>query len=208
MIRRCHFHMRSGTPQGYRRRRAMAKRSPASYALLDSVGRSAADQAEIVRHIADTKRIGIAPDVDQRDGRGAARGPVDQPLAGTRPTLRRRLPDRANADLQSRRLNAPPTGDGNTTEVFTCRSARGQTAWSQHAYGLAVDLNPFQNPYHKGEMVLPELATAYLDRAHARPGMVQPGGQAVQAFAAIGWPWGGDYVSLKDYMHFSATGRR
>jgi hypothetical protein len=69
-----------------------------------------------------------------------------------------------------------------------------------------VDLNPFQNPYHRGRVVLPELATAYLDRAEARPGMVQPGGSAVRAFTAIGWHWGGDYRSLKDYMHFSATG--
>jgi hypothetical protein len=103
-------------------------------------------------------------------------------------------------------LNAPPTGDGNTTEAFACRPVRGQTAWSQHAYGLAVDVNPFQNPYHKGQVVLPQLATAYLDRAKVRPGMVQPGGPARRAFSAIGWQWGGDYRSLKDYMHFSATG--
>lgn len=103
-------------------------------------------------------------------------------------------------------LTAPSTGDRNTTEVFACRSVRGRKGWSQHAYGLAVDLNPFQNPYHKGKVVLPELATSYLDRADARPGMAQPREQAVQAFAAIGWKWGGDYRSLKDYMHFSATG--
>jgi hypothetical protein len=103
-------------------------------------------------------------------------------------------------------LNAPPTGDGNTTEAFACRPVRGNKAWSQHAYGLAVDVNPFQNPYHKGKVVLPELATAYLDRAQARPGMVRPRGPVVKAFAAIGWPWGGDYRSLKDYMHFSASG--
>ncbi|WP_230687286.1 M15 family metallopeptidase [Catellatospora vulcania] len=103
-------------------------------------------------------------------------------------------------------LNAPSTGDHNTTEVFACRSVRGRKGWSQHAYGLAVDLNPFQNPYHKGKVVLPELATAYLDRADVRPGMAQPREEAVQAFAAIGWKWGGDYRSLKDYMHFSATG--
>ena len=105
-----------------------------------------------------------------------------------------------------RLLNAPPTGDTNTTEAFACRPVRGSTAWSQHAYGLAVDVNPFQNPYHKGQVVLPELATAYLDRPPARPGMIQPGGPVVQAFTAIGWPWGGHYRSLKDYMHFSATG--
>jgi D-alanyl-D-alanine carboxypeptidase len=115
------------------------------------------------------------------------------------PIERMRITSRAN-------LNAPPTGDGNPTEAFACRPVRGHTAWSQHAYGLAVDINPFHNPYHKGRVVLPELATAYLDRANARPGMVQPRGPAVKAFAAIGWQWGGHYRSLKDYMHFSATG--
>jgi hypothetical protein len=103
-------------------------------------------------------------------------------------------------------LNAPSTGDGNTTEAFACRPVRGQTSWSQHAYGLAVDIDPFQNPYHKGKVVLPELATDYLDRADARPGMVQPNGSVERAFASIGWQWGGDYRSLKDFMHFSANG--
>ncbi|WP_027341130.1 M15 family metallopeptidase [Hamadaea tsunoensis] len=103
-------------------------------------------------------------------------------------------------------LNAPPTGDDNTTESFACRPVRGQKSWSQHAYGLAVDVNPFQNPYHKGDVVLPELATAYLDRADVRPGMVQPRSTVVRAFEAVGWKWGGDYASLRDYMHFSATG--
>jgi hypothetical protein len=103
-------------------------------------------------------------------------------------------------------LNAPPTGDDNTTAVFACRPVRGQKAWSQHAYGLAVDVNPFQNPYHKGDVVLPELATSYLDRGHVRPGMIRPDGPVVRAFASVGWPWGGDYSSLKDYMHFSANG--
>jgi D-alanyl-D-alanine carboxypeptidase len=104
------------------------------------------------------------------------------------------------------RLHAAPTGDGNTTEAFVCRPVRGQTAWSQHAYGLAVDVNPFQNPYHRGQVVLPELATSYLNRADERPGMAQQGGPVVRAFAAVGWKWGGDYRSLKDYMHFSANG--
>jgi hypothetical protein len=103
-------------------------------------------------------------------------------------------------------LNAPPTGDGNTTAVFACRPVRGQTGWSQHAYGLAVDVNPFQNPYHKGSVVLPELATSYLDRGNVRPGMILPHGPVAQAFATIGWKWGGDYQSLKDFMHFSANG--
>jgi hypothetical protein len=103
-------------------------------------------------------------------------------------------------------LSAPPTGDGNTTAAFACRPVRGQKAWSQHAYGLAVDVDPFQNPEHKGDVVLPELATSYLNRGDVRAGMIRPGGPVVRAFASVGWRWGGDYHSLKDYMHFSANG--
>lgn len=108
--------------------------------------------------------------------------------------------------ISSAELNAPPTGDGNNTGSYACRPVRGQKAWSQHAYGLAVDVNPFQNPYHNGDVVLPELATSYLERGDVRAGMIRPDGPVVRAFASVGWPWGGDYRSLKDYMHFSANG--
>jgi hypothetical protein len=103
-------------------------------------------------------------------------------------------------------LTAHPTGDGNNTAAFVCRAARKQTRWSAHAYGLAVDVNPFQNPYRRGSLVLPELASAYLDRDRYRPGMIHPGDPVTRAFAAIGWTWGGTWRSPKDLMHFSATG--
>jgi hypothetical protein len=103
--------------------------------------------------------------------------------------------------------DAAPTGDGNTTGSFNCRAVRGQTFFSQHAYGLAVDVNPFQNPYVKGSLVLPELAGAYIDRGWRRPGMVLDDGPVVRAFARIGWTWGGGWNSLKDYQHFSRNGR-
>ena len=103
-------------------------------------------------------------------------------------------------------LRAPPTGDGNDTAAFVCRPVRGQTRWSAHAYGLAVDVDPFQNPYHRGDLVLPERASAYLDRGWRRPGMIRPGDAVTRAFAAIGWTWGGTWRSPSDLMHFSATG--
>ncbi len=105
-------------------------------------------------------------------------------------------------------LDAPPTGDGNNTGVFACRAtvnSNGQ--FSQHAYGLAIDLNSFQNPYVKGDLVLPELASSYLDRDDVRPGMITPDDVVVRAFARIGWTWGGTWSSLKDYQHFSLNGR-
>ena len=120
---------------------------------------------------------------------------------------RRRFPIEEMRIVSPPELDAPPTGDGNNTTAFVCRPARGSTAWSQHAYGLAVDVNPFANPYVRGDVVLPELASAYTDRAWHRPGMHQPHGTAVRAFAAIGWKWGGTWNEAKDWMHFSANGR-
>ncbi len=104
-------------------------------------------------------------------------------------------------------LDAPPTGDSNNTGGFVCRAVTGGTAFSEHAKGLAVDINPFHNPYIRGELVLPELAVVYTDRSLDRPGMIGRGDVVVEAFNAIGWTWGGDWRSLKDYQHFSATGR-
>jgi len=101
---------------------------------------------------------------------------------------------------------APPTGDGNNTTAFTCRNATGGTRWSEHAYGLAIDINPFHNPYIRGDVLIPELSRAYTDREWLRPGMVAPGDEVTEAFALIGWGWGGNWRTSKDWMHFSATG--
>lgn len=108
-------------------------------------------------------------------------------------------------------LDAPPTGDGNATASFVCRPTTGSGSWSAHAYGLAIDVNPFQNPYVRevdaGRIVLPELATAYTDRSLDLPGMIHEDGPVVAAFRDVGWTWGGDFQSLFDPHHFSATGR-
>jgi D-alanyl-D-alanine carboxypeptidase len=104
-------------------------------------------------------------------------------------------------------LDAPPTGDGNDTESFVCRPVTGGAGWSQHAYGLAIDLDPFHNPYVKGNVVLPELSRAYLDRTRGLPGMIVEGDVVTDAFDSIGWGWGGRWISLKDFQHFSRNGR-
>jgi len=105
-------------------------------------------------------------------------------------------------------IAAEPTGDGNPTAGFVCRPIVGSTSIpSAHSSGLAVDLNPFQNPYKKGASVLPELAGAYLDRSQDKPGMIKKGDVVTRAFAEVGWSWGGTWKSSKDYMHFSSNGR-
>ncbi|MCU1587384.1 MAG: hypothetical protein JWN31_877 [Frankiales bacterium] len=103
-------------------------------------------------------------------------------------------------------VTAKPTGDGNDTAGFVCRAARGQKRFSAHAYGLAIDVNPFHNPYVKGDLVLPELASAYRDRSWVRDGMFEPGSAAVRAFTREGWTWGGTFSRPKDYQHMSKTG--
>ncbi|HXF73587.1 MAG TPA: M15 family metallopeptidase, partial [Actinomycetota bacterium] len=95
----------------------------------------------------------------------------------------------------------------NVTSGFNCRPVTDGTSWSQHAYGLAIDINPLQNPYVRGDgSVLRRAARPYRDRTLRLPGMIHEGDVVVRAFDAIGWEWGGRWRTLKDYMHFSATG--
>ncbi|MDQ3570874.1 MAG: M15 family metallopeptidase [Actinomycetota bacterium] len=96
----------------------------------------------------------------------------------------------------------------NNTSAFNCRSVSGRAGvWSQHSYGWAVDINPVQNPYVSGGRVSPPAGAVYADRSLRRPGMIHAGDAVVRAFASIGWGWGGNWGSAKDYQHFSATGR-
>lgn len=104
-------------------------------------------------------------------------------------------------------LDAPPIGDGNNTSSFSCREVVGGTSFSEHAFGLAIDINPFHNPYIRDGYVLPELATFYLDRSIDEPAVIADDSIVVQAFDELGWGWGGRWNSLKDYQHFSANNR-
>jgi hypothetical protein len=104
-------------------------------------------------------------------------------------------------------LNLPPTGDRNNTEAFVCRLTRGQKQWSARAHGLTVSLNPFNNPYVKGDLVVPELASSYLDRDWMRSGMALEGGPAVTIFESVGWKWGGRWSEPVDFGYFTSTGR-
>lgn len=89
------------------------------------------------------------------------------------------------------------------TSAFNCRGIPGSTAWSQHAYGRAVDINPLRNPavYRDGSYE-PATAGPWLDRSRADPGVLHDGDPAVAAFTARGWVWGGRWRSPKDYQHF------
>jgi hypothetical protein len=94
------------------------------------------------------------------------------------------------------------------TAAFNCRYVvgPGPRRWSVHAYGEAIDVNPVENPYLEGGRIHPHAGRAYLDRSNLRPGMAVRGGVLVNAFAAVGWRWGGRWTGSPDYQHFSSTG--
>jgi hypothetical protein len=135
-----------------------------------------------------------------------------RPLAGVfRRLYANRFPIRHMrfADFYGPRRERPE----DVTASFECRQAvpspctggRGTGTWSMHAYGLAIDINPRENPYVGCGQSRDPTAQSYRDRSRRRPGMI--GGRTVRAFATIGWSWAGAWAGdTKDYMHFSANG--
>ncbi|ASR55436.1 M15 family metallopeptidase [Cellulomonas sp. PSBB021] len=92
------------------------------------------------------------------------------------------------------------------TSAFNCRAVTGGTAWSEHSYGRAIDVNPVENPYVSGTYVAPPAGRAFLDRV-AGPGVILADDEVVRAFAAHGWSWGGYWTRPVDHQHFSTTNR-
>jgi hypothetical protein len=98
--------------------------------------------------------------------------------------------------------------EADNTSAFNCRDVTGGSGWSEHAYGLAIDINPIENPYvYKDGTTSHRASRPYLNRHRHRRGMAYPGGVLVRAFAGVGWGWGGDWPRPTDYQHFSANGR-
>ncbi|HYZ76436.1 MAG TPA: M15 family metallopeptidase [Gaiellaceae bacterium] len=106
----------------------------------------------------------------------------------------------------------PVLNSGDVTSSFDCRAAapspcpgtKATGHWSMHAYGLAVDVNPIENPYTGCGRTREKRSIPYLDRSRLRKGMVTPA--VVAAFRSIGWGWGGYWTGTKDFMHFSSNG--
>ena len=94
--------------------------------------------------------------------------------------------------------------EANNTSSFNYRTVSDSSNLSRHAYGVAVDINPVQNPYTEdgGAYVSPESGREYADRGDVRPGMVTRGGAVYDAFVSRGWFWGGDWKYQIDYQHF------
>lgn len=88
-------------------------------------------------------------------------------------------------------------------QCFSWRDVAGSNKLSQHAYGLAVDINVTENCQIKGGKVTAGSFWKPGENEYSIP----RDGVLVKAFKEIGWGWGGDWKSSKDYMHFSYTGQ-
>lgn len=88
------------------------------------------------------------------------------------------------------------------SSCFNFREATGQSRLSAHAVGMAVDVNPLENPYVKGDKVLPAEGAAYADRSAALPHMISRNDLCYKLFRARGFSWGGAWQSCKDWQHF------
>jgi D-alanyl-D-alanine carboxypeptidase len=100
--------------------------------------------------------------------------------------------------------------NANNTSAFNCRATTGGRRLSEHSYGRAIDINPVQNPYVSRRRTVPAAGRAYdskRERSRRRQGMIRRGDPVTKAFAKIGWKWGGNWRSVKDYQHFSQSGR-
>ena len=99
--------------------------------------------------------------------------------------------------------------DVDNTSAFCYRTVTGSSNLSNHAYGLAIDLNPLENPYVRID------GDGYGTSAHANaqaynnnrssaemPHVIDHEDLAYQLFSQHGFTWGGDWSNPKDYQHF------
>ncbi len=97
--------------------------------------------------------------------------------------------------------------EANNTSCFNYRVVDGTTKLSKHAYGLAIDINPFYNPYmvfqsDGSTYISPKGSEAYADRNSDFPHKIDENDLCYKLFTEHGFTWGGTWNSCKDYQHF------
>lgn len=107
-------------------------------------------------------------------------------------------------------------GDGNSTDTASCdanntsgffyRKAEGSKKLSRHARGMAIDINPQQNPYVSYSSGSPKCEHAnamdYIARDTGLPHVITKDDLCYKLFAKYGYTWGGNWNNPKDYQHF------
>lgn len=88
------------------------------------------------------------------------------------------------------------------SSCFNYRTKTGMRSLSKHALGLAVDINPLENPYVRPSRVRPSDGTEYADRSKDFPHKIDTNDLCYKLFREHGFSWGGTWRSVKDYQHF------
>lgn len=115
-----------------------------------------------------------------------------------------------------------PSMAANNTSAFNYRPIAGKTLLSIHSYGLAIDINPIQNPCLVQQTIVndeeilipvqPAAGQAYLNRTKVRPGMAEQvldettRMRVVELFRQHGFHvWGGNWNDPVDWQHFQPS---
>ena len=93
--------------------------------------------------------------------------------------------------------------EADNTSCFNYRTVPGTQKLSKHARGLAIDINPLENPYiDRSGKVRPEGAEPYVDRSKDFPHKIDRDDLCYRLFIEHGFKWGGAWSTMKDYQHF------
>ncbi len=97
--------------------------------------------------------------------------------------------------------------EDDNTSAFNYRLVAGTSQMSRHAYGMAIDINPFYNPYviPEQDYVSPTQAYKYGNRDWDFDYKIEKGDLCYRLFIEHGFTWGGEWPSPIDYQHFEKS---
>jgi D-alanyl-D-alanine carboxypeptidase len=112
-------------------------------------------------------------------------------------TVEVRFPIRRMQPVDAYKAVDEDSAADDNTSAFNCRLTTLGSEWSEHAYGVAIDLDPVENPYDNGGVMVPTNGGTYLNRSDVRAGMLTPGSPVIAYAVANGWTW----LAPTDYQH-------
>lgn len=125
-----------------------------------------------------------------------------------------RFPIHQAKPMQTYQGNDDLSMQENNTSAFNYRKIAAKKSVSLHAYGVAIDINPLQNPFVSftswgSATFKPLKGYQYLNRKQYRLGKEPSRGfaeQVVTLFAHHGFrTWGGDWNTPIDFQHFQTS---
>jgi hypothetical protein len=98
--------------------------------------------------------------------------------------------------------------EANNTSCFNYREIRDTGVLSRHGLGLAIDINPLNNPCVIGDSYEPLTAGEFVDRSKDFDHKIDEDDLAYKLLTEHGFFWGGSWKSVKDYQHFEIPAKK